>query len=474
MERLAGIDAAFLYLETPSTHMHVVATVVVDPNARESACDTREIGRVVATKLAEVRRFRQRVLAVPMGLDHPRLADDPAFDVEAHVRRLVLPPPGSESDLTRAVASIASEPLARGRALWEVWEMCGLGGGRVAIVLKVHHAVIDGVSGMDLMATMFDLHPTGNVSPGPRTTSGVPSVPSALTLLASAVFSVAAWPLGFVRALGDSTRSALCVLDGVLASAPALPYPTVPFDAPRTVFNRAISGERAAAFAQVSLADVKALRRRFGATVNDVVLTLCTMSLRRFLSTRGGIPDRALVASVPVAVPVGGHHAFNHVSAMFVGLPVHLEDPEAQLRYITARAELAKGLHRAAGGDLLREWAELAPPGLFAGAAGLVSRWRLADRFRPVHNLVVSNVPGPQVPLYAGGARVVGIYPLGPVLEGAGMNLSVISYNGSVHIGVVTCRQAVPDPSAIADGVVQAVRELGALGESSTARVRCS
>ncbi len=469
MERLAGIDAAFLYLETPSAHMHVVAAIVLDPSAPESVCDTGEVGRVIATRLAEVRRFRQRVLEVPMGLDHPRLADDPAFDVERHLHHLRLQPPGSESDLTDAVAVIASQPLRRGRALWEIWELRGLSGGRVAIALKVHHAVIDGVSGMELMATMFDLHPTGPAAPGRWTVYGVPPVPSALTLLSSALASMAAWPVGLVRALGDSTRSAVRVLDRMLA-APALPNPTVPFDAPRTVFNRAISGERAVAFARVPLAEIKALRRRFGATVNDIVLTSCTMSLRRFLNARGGIPDRALVASVPVAVPVGEHHAFNHVSAMFVGLPVHLADPEAQLRYITERAERAKALHCAAGGDLLREWAELAPPGLFAGAAGLVSRWRLADRFRPVHNLVVSNVPGPQVPLYTGGARVVGIYPLGPVLEGAGMNLTVISYDGWVHIGIVTCRQAVPDPAAIADGVVQAVRELGASGEPLSAR----
>lgn len=463
MSRLAGIDAAFLYLETPSAHMHVVATFILDPCAPESVCDTARIGHVVGGRLAEVRRFRQRIVEVPLRLGHPRLADDPAFELERHVRRLRLGAPGSEADLGNAAAVIASHPLARDRALWELWEVSGLEGGRVAVVLKVHHAVIDGVSGLDLMAKLFDLQPAMESHAATETARSLRPLPSPLALVPSALSSMAVWPLWFVRALGESTRSALRVLDRTFASASALPSPTVPFDAPRTVFNGAISSERAVAFTRLSLADIKSLRRRLDATVNDIVLTLCTMSLRRFLRGHGGVPDRALVASVPVAVSVGGSQAFNHVSAIFVGLPVHLEDPRAQLRYITEHAERAKDLHRVAGGDLLGEWAELAPPGLFAGAAGLVSHWRLADRFQPVHNLVVSNVPGPQMPLYAAGARVVGVYPLGPVLEGAGMNLSVISYDGTVYVGVVTCRQAVPDPTEIARGCVTAVGELAAI-----------
>jgi WS/DGAT/MGAT family acyltransferase len=470
MERLAGIDAAFLYLETPSAHMHVVVTFILDPAAPGSVCDTAAIGRTIAERLARVRRFRQRVVAVPLGLDHPRLADDPAFEAEHHVRCLNLPEPGSEDDLERAVALIASRPLARDRALWELWQIGGLAGGGVAVVLKVHHAVIDGVSGSDLMARLFDLAP-GAEPPAPEESAWLRRpLPSPLALVPPALLSAATWPLSFVRALGDSLRSAVRVVDRAVASASALPGPTMPFDAPRTVFNGAISGERAVAFTRIPLADIKTLRRRLDATVNDVVLTLCTMSLRQFLAGHGGIPDRPLVASVPVAVPVGEPHAFNHVSAMLVGLPVHLDDPRAQLRFIAEHAERAKGLHRAAGGDLLRAWAELAPPGLLTGVARLISRWRLADRFQPVHNLVVSNVPGPQMPLYAAGARVVGVYPLGPVLEGAGMNLTVISYDGTVFVGVVTCRQAVPDAAPIAAGCVAAARRLAAITGVEAAR----
>jgi diacylglycerol O-acyltransferase len=245
----------------------------------------------------------------------------------------------------------------------------------------------------------------------------------------------------------------------------APPRPTLPFAAPRTAFNNAISSRRVTAFGKTNLETVKAVRKAFDCKVNDVVLAACTMSLRRYLEAHHDLPAESLVASVPVSVrpESAGEDLGNRVSTMFVGLPVHVADPLEQLEIITEDSRRAKELRSSFGDELLRDWAELAPPRLFEEGARLWGNLKIADRTRPVHNLVISNVPGPPMPFYAGGARVVGIYPFGPILEGAGMNITVFSTQGSMDIGVIACPRAVADPWDIVRGFEQAVEELAEL-----------
>ena len=461
MARLAGIDAAFLYLETPSAHMHVVGTIIVDPASGSTSAlanPNAAIERTIAARLAAIPRMRRRVVEVPLGLEHPVWVDDPTFRIRNHIRRRTLRGAGSQRQLTDLVGKIASSPLDRSRPLWELWSVRGLAGGRLALVVKVHHAAMDGSTGTDVLAQLLDLQPCEQPQRVPRSKpiAGGP-LPSAAALVRSAVTSWSERPMKLARALGDTGLFAY----RALFEREQGPPPTLPFTGPRTVFNEPISSERAVAFGSVPLADIKAIKGQLGMTVNDIVLAGCTMTLRHYLQEHGGVPARPLVASIPVAVSHADQSdTVNRVSAMCVGLPVQIEDPLAQLQAVAADAARGKQLQRAVGPSLVQRWAQVLPPGLVAQGAQLFWRYRLAGRMRPLHSLIVSNVPGPRVPLYAAGARVVEVYPLGPILEGAGMNVTVFSYEDSVHFGIITCRRAVPDPAPIARGFEAAVAGL--------------
>jgi WS/DGAT/MGAT family acyltransferase len=247
--------------------------------------------------------------------------------------------------------------------------------------------------------------------------------------------------------------------------------PSTLFSAPRTLLNRALTAERAVAFGSVPLDTVKQIKNRFGVTVNDVILAACARALGIYLREYGERPVRPLVTTIPVSEHgVGDDGAMrNRVSAMFVGLPVHLDDAAALLRSVHEQSLGAKRLYDAFGPEMLAEWIDLAPPGLFSAAAHLYSRWKLAERVPPPHSVVISNVPGPPQPLYSGGLRLVAAYPLGPILEGAAVNISVMSYAGSVDIGLITCPNAVRYPSRIARGFEDAIAELEAASAGHSA-----
>jgi len=236
------------------------------------------------------------------------------------------------------------------------------------------------------------------------------------------------------------------------------PSPALPFTAPKVKWSGAITPHRAIAFGKAALDDMRHIKSTFGTTINDVVLAACTQTLRQYLIAHDDLPDAALVCSVPVSVHgKTDHEGTNQVSTMFVRLPVHVEDPVEQLRSINAETREAKEMQNAIGADLLQDFAQFVPPTLFNRAMRLYSNLNLADRHRPVHNLIVSNVPGPPIPLYIAGAQCVGVYPFGPLLEGAGLNLTVLSNMGHVDFGVIACRELVPDVWSIADGFADAV-----------------
>jgi WS/DGAT/MGAT family acyltransferase len=239
-------------------------------------------------------------------------------------------------------------------------------------------------------------------------------------------------------------------------------HPAMLFSAPRTSFNRALTADRAVAFGRVPLSTVKEIKAAFGVTVNDVVLAACSRALGQYLHAHGEMPDRALVATVPVSEHAMDEAAItgNRVSAMFIALPVHVKDLAVVLRSIRAQSAGAKKVYAAFGPSMLAEWADLMPPQLFAASMELYSRWKLAERVPPAHSVVISNVAGSPVPLYAGDTRLIAAYPLGPILEGAAINMTVMSYDGSVDIGLVTCPRAVPRPSEIAREFERAVEDL--------------
>lgn len=461
MQRLSGLDAAFLYLETPQMHMHVALCAVLDPAGMPGGYSFERVQELIASRVHLLPPFRRRLMEVPFNLHHPVWVEDPNFDIIHHVRRAALPAPGGARELGAMAGRITSTPLDRSRPLWEAWVIEGLEGGHFAVLCKVHHCAVDGVSGAGLMVHLFDLER----APAPRSLPP-PSliekdeIPSDLELAAYAAVSRLRQPAGFTRL---ATRTLKTVRDVVRARRePDARFGATPLTAPRAHFNGAITAPRNVAFSRVPLDGIKAVKNRFGCTVNDVVLAISSGALRRYLDRRGNLPNLPLIACCPISVhgQVTEGDGSNRVSAMFTSLATNLDDPAERLRAIQHVTRGAKHEHNAVGADMLQNWAEFAAPSTFALAARAYARMRLADVHRPIHNLIISNVPGPRFPVYLAGAELVGAYPMGPVMEGAGLNLTVMSYKEFVDFGFMVASDLVPDVWDLAGDVRPAYDEL--------------
>jgi diacylglycerol O-acyltransferase len=456
VRRLSGTETAFLALETPSTHMHVTGTLVLDPGSLDGGEPFAEVRRLLEERLHLLPPFRRRLVEVPLGAAQPVWIEDPAFDLDAHLHRWDLPAPGTPEQLESLVGDLAGRPLDRSRPLWGLDLVEGLEDGRIAVVARIHHAAIDGVSGAELMASLFDLTPEIAPVPPPEAPWEPDPLPSDAALIAGAVGEGARSPLRLMSALTSSARSFVA-----RAGRPSTPSRVRPFSAPRTPFTGAVTARRSVAFGRSSLADVKAVGSSFGATVNDVLLAATTASLRDYLVDRDALPDGPLVAAMPISARGEGEVELGvQVSVMLVSLPVHLDDAEARLRDINLHTTALKAERAATGGDTLAEWAQLTPPALLAGVARLYSGARLADRHPPIHNLVVSSIPGPPVPLYIAGATLEATYPMGPLIEGSGLNVTVLTNLGNVDVGILACPDLVPDVADLARGFERAVAEL--------------
>lgn len=475
MERLSGLDAAFLAVETPSNLMHVLGVAVIDPLTASGGFSYQLVRALIEERLPLVRPFRRRAVPVPFGVHNPIWVEDANFELDDHLRRVGLPAPGGPAELAELVASIASSPLDRSRALWELWLVEGLEHGHMAVIAKVHHAAIDGVSGVELMAALFDLEPVpvaAGQDDGASTALGdawrPDRVPTVQELLGHAVVSMVLEPLQLAKAVRNLGKAALRIARRVRDEALDV---TVPLTAPRLAMNAVITPNRKVAFASVPLPDVKRVKDVFGVKVNDVVLAVVAGAMRRYLSQRGELPDRPLVAVVPTSVRAESERGTlgNRVSAMFTALPVQIEDPAERLHAVRAAAVGAKQVHDVVGGGTLHEWAELAAPAVFDRAVRLYSGLHLADRHRPIHNLIVSNVPGPPAPIYFAGARLVAFYPMGPIFDGAGLNVTVLSYLDHLDFGFLACRELVSDLDDLASFVPEAMSELCKAAEAQGA-----
>ena len=458
MERLTGLDAAFLYLENPTNHMHVAMTMVLDPSSVPGGYTFENLKEFIANRVHLVPPFTRRLVEVPLNLAHPVWVEDPDFDIDFHIRRIGCPAPGGRRELGEMAGQIASTPIDRSRPLWELWVIEGLKQDRIGVVTKVHHAAIDGSSGADLMVHLFDLEPTP--ADPPQLTERAPEhIPNDFELLGHAAASRFRKLVGLPRLLGDTVGSVARVVEG--RRDPNKRVGAAPLTAPRTSWNGSLSPMRSVGFARVTLDEVKALKDTFGCTVNDVVLGLCAGTLRSYMLAHEDVPDTPLVAACPVSVRAGDDTTpGNKVSAMFASLDTNLADPVERIRAIQACTVGAKEEHKAVGADMLQNWAEYAAPNTFNLASRLYASWGLADSHRPIHNVIISNVPGPAFPLYYAGAEMVAAYPMGPVMEGVGLNITVMSYRGSVDFGFMVDRELVPDVWDMADRVKGALVEL--------------
>jgi diacylglycerol O-acyltransferase / wax synthase len=464
MEQLSGLDAAFLYLETPSLHMHVSMAAIFDPTTVPSGYSFDKLRDLVGARLERAPIFRRRLVTVPFRLGHPYWVDDPTFDLEYHIRRAAVPAPGGIDELAQLVGDVCSRQLDRTKPLWEMYIVEGLRGGQVGLVTKIHHCTIDGVSGSELLAQLFDLEP----EPPPPTLPPAPvpedHLPSDLQLVVRSLSARAMRPFGITKL---AWRTGRALLDVRRVRARGSGHAALPLTTPRTSLNAAITPHRRVAFSSIPLEDVKGLKRECGTTVNDVVLAVCTGALRRYLTGRDELPAAPLVATVPVSVAptAENRRGANKVSAMFVSLPCHLDDPIERLQSIKESTKSAKEEHHALGAEVLLDWAEHTTPNVFSAAARAYTRLKLADRHRPIHSLVISNVPGPDFPLYLAGAELVAGFPLGPVMDGAALNITVMSYRGVLNWGLMACAETVPLVRDLARYIPEALDELlGAAG----------
>ncbi len=458
MQRLSGLDASFLYLETPSSYMHVAGLMVLDPTTAPRRWSFEEVRDMMAERLHLAPPFRRRLVEVPFGLHHPVWIEDPDFDLDFHLHHIAVPPPGASKQVAALAEEIVARPLDRRKPLWEAWIIEGLEHGYIAVLTKTHHAAIDGVSGNEMTLAMLDTEPEGRpVEPDPWKPD---HVPNDFELVGYAMSSLARQPVKLVSSLGRSTAVAFNLTrrnrDSDIAPPPA------PFTAPRASWNHAVSPHRSYAMTTLSLDDAKVVKNAFGTTLNDVVMAMCASSLRAYLDERGEKLDQALVAMVPMSVRTTDQsgEGGNRISSMLASLATTIDDPVERLLAISAGMRQAKDQQNAIGASTLQDWAEFAAPAVAGRAARAYARYRLADRHRPIFNLTISNVPGPPFPLYSAGARVVANYPMGPINDGAGLNITVLSYMHQLDFGVVTCRELIPDAWTIADGLGEALAEL--------------
>jgi WS/DGAT/MGAT family acyltransferase len=455
-ERLSVLDASFLYMEKPNVHMHVGGVAILDPSTRSDGQLTAgDLTELIESRIHMVPRFRQKVATPPLGLGRPVWVDDLDFDLDFHVRRAALPAPGSGRELADFVQRVHSRPLDRTKPLWEMYVIEGLEDGFVAVLMKSHHAMIDGVSGIDLATVLVDF------TPEPQDISPVPwepeREPSGLDLVRRSLADQIANPVralvesvGWVlRAPQDAVAQARRVLGGLGSLLSQGQAPAGPFSAP-------VGPNRRFAMAEVPVADAKAVKNALGGTVNDVVLTAVAGSLRTLLVRRGErVRGRSLRALVPVSIrdPSQQMAMGNQVSMFFLDLPIGAADAARRLRRITAATRELKSSHQAVAATALINSARWAPPTLHGLAARLLARQRVA-------NLVVSNVPGPQGPIYLGGARLMVAYPVMPIGEAMGLSIAVTSLAGTMGFGFTGDWDSVPDIDVLAEGLLEAVDDL--------------
>jgi diacylglycerol O-acyltransferase / wax synthase len=484
MRQLTSLDAQFLSMETSRTYGHVGGLAVYDPStATGGRLEVEDICRLVGERLHLLPVFRWRLAQVPFNLDLPYWIEDPDFDLDFHIRESAVPPPGDDAKVAETVARIFARPLDRARPLWELYLIHGLAGGRVALLTKIHHAVVDGVSGSEILSILLDPTPEGReVPPPPPEAPGAEGAPGDVEMLARGLAGLPRQPIRALRAL-PATLPNVTELPGANA-LPGMPTLTRAFTharrllgsdedpgvlevttarPPRTCFNGPISAHRRFAFGSLSLDAVKAIKRQLGISVNDVVVALCASALRTWLLERDELPDDPLVAMVPVSVRTREERGTfgNRVSMMIVPIPTNEPDLGRCVARTHELLRHAKERHRALPADLLTDATRFIPPAVMALAARTTVE--VLGRTRPPLNLVISNVPGPREPLFCAGARLEAHYPVSAIVDGVGLNITVMSYRDHLDFGIVADRKQVDDVWSLLEGARRALDQLASL-----------
>ena len=483
MRQLTSLGAQFLAMESARTYGHVCGLAIYDPSTRPSGTFTgKDLCRLVGERLHLLPPFRWRLAEVPFGIDHPYWVEDPDFDLDFHIRETAAPPPGDDHALAEQVARIVARPLDRAHPLWELYLIHGLPDGRVAMLTKIHHSVVDGVSGAEILSVLLDVTPEGRELPAEKRIDLGEKVPTSWEMLGRGLLNLPRQPVRALQGLPHAVPN-LADLPGVqqLPGVPTLGRVTTraqrfvsgsrdgevlgpqPVSVPRTRFNARISPHRRYSFGSLPLDRIKAIKNALGVTVNDVVVTLVATAMRSWLLERDELPTEPLVSMVPVSVrseeQMGTYG--NRVGVMIVPIPTHVADPRERLMTAHHTLAAAKSRHKAVPADLLQDVTQFIPPAVFARAARVTAQ--ITAGIAPPLNLVISNVPGPSFPLYCAGARLEANFPVSVITDGVGLNITCMSYEDHVDFGIVVDRDMVDDAWPLMSAHREALEELDAV-----------
>jgi diacylglycerol O-acyltransferase / wax synthase len=466
MEQLSGQDASFVYLETPTTPMHIGSVGIYDPStAPNGFVRFKDILRHVESRLDKARSFRQKLVRVPFDLDHPYWVEDANFDIEYHIRHMALPKPGDWRQLCIQVARLQARPMDLSRPLWEfniiegLDNIPGIPKGSFALMAKVHHAAIDGMSGVELSAAVHDIEPKA-VEENVKSDWKPESDPALGEMLFRTWLNSVKQPVQFAKTLANTIPGVARLGKEIAGGDVSLKNAKM---APQTKLNGKVSSHRVWDGAVFQLADIRVIKHRLeGATVNDVILAIIGGGLRKYLRQHDDLPKQSLSAMAPISVRAEGEKDAlgNLVSAMVVPLGTHIEDPAERLRFIHKETRNSKAMTNAVGARTLTDYSQFMPAALAGLAARLYTRLGVSNLHSPVFNVVATNVPGPRVPLYFAGAKMVRMMGTGPVFDGMGMINAIYSYGSDIAIAFTADRDMVPDPAVYAAALQEAFDEL--------------
>lgn len=465
MRKLSALDASFIYLESDHSPMHIGGVYLMDAADAPAGFGYAAFREHIRQRLRCSRIFRERLIEAPLGLSHPCWINDPDFDLDRHLPHLQLPAPGGREQLMRTAAQIFGRTLDRGRPLWEMSFIDGLDGfedlapGSFAMISKVHHAAVDGGSGVELMAALLDASPEPREPPGTDDWAPEP-VPGVARLVGSAYAGMGRKSVELGKLVGEVARGAARVYGS--RRAERISPPPMLLSAPQTRLNRSVSSSRTFWGCEFEFDRFRRIRQQVpGVTVNDIVLTICAGALRAWLQHRAELPRDSLVAMAPVSVRAESQRRTmgNQVSAMLVALRTDVDDPLERLLQVHASAAGSKVYSSALPANRI---AEFIPSETLAAAARLYTRMRLGGRHRPFFNLIITNVPGPPEPLYLAGARIAAQFGTAPILDGLGLIIVVLSYAGRLSISLTSCYRVVPDPEGLCALTGVALSELEA------------
>tara|TARA_R110002153_G_scaffold229514_1_gene382630 strand:+ start:3127 stop:4962 length:1836 start_codon:yes stop_codon:yes gene_type:complete len=466
LQQVSGQDATFLYAESPTSPMHIATLTIV-----EGSIEFNDFKKIVASKLHLIPKFRKKLLHVPLNLDYPYWVDDPNFDIDLHINRLKLPDPANWKTLREMTSAIFSSPLDLRRPLWTIDFIEGLDEvsqvpkGSIAIVSKIHHVMIDGSSGVSLMSILFDNNEENkDKKPAAPKPYEPEPLPDEVRLLIKSTYDFFKNPLKVPKLIGETAYTFLKVKMNHQLRPKRISLKSN-YSTPRTIFNESVSPKRTWGTAILSFDRINNLRKIMDVSINDLILAICTGAIRRYLEEREKLPTQPLVANVPISIRVKGEaqKMNNQISNMFVKIATHIKNPLERLEYIQEQTNLGKSRHKAVGAKALSKMADAVPFGLANLAAGLYTRYNIKEFHKPPFNVTITNVPGPQNPLYLKGHKVVGIFGLTPVLDGFGLIIAAFSYNGLVSITTTSDAKTMPDADKFSRYIRESANELEVL-----------